>query len=121
MIVTDRTRNPGSYDIEVNGRLLGQATFLFKAFVDALVAARAVGCRTERGVGGAKGIFAVHVAEREHELAEDRVARRVECGGQPRRHSRATRGRGRRRLVGFGQRRLLPLPPYGADRPAEDP
>jgi len=71
-VVTDRTRNPGTYDIEINRRLLGQTAFLFQAFVDAIAADRPADISIEEGVENVRLIEAVHRA------AETRTPVRLE-------------------------------------------
>jgi predicted dehydrogenase len=71
-VVTDRTRNPGAFDIEINGRLLGQTAYLFQAFIDAIVADRAADISIDEGVANVRLIEAIH------ESAKERAPRRLE-------------------------------------------
>jgi predicted dehydrogenase len=59
-LVTDRTRNPGTYDLELNGRLLGQTSFLYQAFVDALADDREADISVDEGVENVRLVAAVH-------------------------------------------------------------
>jgi predicted dehydrogenase len=71
-VVTDRPRNPGAFDIEINGRLLGQTAFLFQAFIDAIVADRGADISIDEGVENVRLIEAVH------ESAKERTPKRLE-------------------------------------------